>query len=203
MFMPDLVRDSDRAGGVGVHVRQVLPANPGAGAVRPDEDVAHRGAPVGEARQHRAVVALLVAHELGAELHDILEAGQQQPAQRGAVGGVVALRRVLGAGIHDRLLDHQQLSQLLGEPAEVARAPRRREELVPHRVGQAGAQRSRTHRVDVDPIALPPAPDGRVPLVDGDVNPCPAQALREAQATDAAPDDDHSPRPAHDCSPFA
>jgi hypothetical protein len=200
---PDLVRDPDRAGGGHLHLRQVLPAHAGAGAVRPDEHIAHCGASVGEARQHRAVGALLVAHVLGAELNGILQAGQQQPAQCGAVGGVVVLRRVLGTRIHDRLFDHEQLSQLFGEPSEVAGTPRRRKELVPYRVGQAGMQRSRAHRVDVDPVALPPTADGRVPLVDDDVHPCPAQALREAQATDAAPDDDHSSRPAHDRSPFA
>ncbi|MGA9691247.1 MAG: hypothetical protein WBR33_07355 [Pseudonocardiaceae bacterium] len=56
--------------------RQILPPNPGVGAVGADEDITGGGAAVGEVRRDPAVVADRVALEGGAETDDVGKAGQ-------------------------------------------------------------------------------------------------------------------------------
>ncbi len=174
---------------------QVLAAHRRADAVRADQQVRLGLTPVGEPQPH-AVLAVLVAGQLAAEDEPAVQPGGQYLAQclavdrRGQRGGRV---RVGGSGPALLVQHPQSLAHHRQPRARAAAGGLEQRE----RLGrQALLQRQPGARVDVQPVALPPAGQPRVPLVDRDVDTGLQQTLGQAQAAKASAGHGH-PQPAH------
>jgi len=174
---------------------QVLAAHRRADAVRADQQVRLGPAPAGET-QPDAVLACLVAGQLAAEHEPAVQAGGQHLAQRLAVdrGGQRGRGVRVGGPGPSLLVQHAQ-------PLAHHRQPRARVAAggLEQREGsgrQALLEGQPGPGVDVQPVALPPGGQLRVPLVDRDVDAGLEQALGQAEATEAAARHGH-PQPAH------
>ena len=174
---------------------QVLAAHRRADAVRADQQVRLGLASVGEMQPDAAPAVLvpgqlragqLVAGQLVAEDEPAVQPGGQHFAQRLAVdrrgqrGGrvrVAVCRPALLVEHPQPLAHHRQPRARLGAGGLEQGERRGWEALLQ---GQPGA------RVHVQPVALPPAGQLRVPLVDRDVDTGLQQALGQAEAAEAA-----------------
>ena len=114
-------------------VRQVLGSDPGVRPVRAHEDVPGRRAAVGEVGRDPAVIADLEALEAVAEVHDVVQPGEQQLPQHHPADAVLAVGRVGGV---EQLAAAQgeQLAEPLGPEGDVARRGRGGDEGVPQRL---------------------------------------------------------------------
>ncbi len=172
-------------------VRQVLLADPGVGAVRPDQHVAGGRAAVGEVRGHPAVRGQLVADELAAVLDHVVQAAEQHAAQPDPAHRAVPGHRVGRVAGQQLGRDGDQRAQLLvaeGEHVAGAGVGDAGLERGPLRGGQAGVQGRAAGRVDVDAVALQPVVAGVPALVDPHVDARRPQPVGQAQPADAAAD---------------
>jgi hypothetical protein len=169
-------------------MRQELPAHPRSAAVGGDQHIAHRGRAILEMRDH-ALIAFLVAQEGLAELHNPVEARQQNlpqgdPADRAMLADGVALA-------HEVAADRQENTHPLGQKPNATAGPAAGAiEQAEQMRRQAGMQGAAAGRVDVHPIALHPIGRRVVTLVDRDTDAGLDQPLRQREPADAAADDD-------------
>jgi hypothetical protein len=180
-----LAVDAPLAGVGRLGVRQVLPAHRRAHAVRADQQVRLGLPAVGEMQPH-AVASGVVAGQLAAEDQPAVQPGghhlpERLPVDRGGQrGGLVRVGRpgpALLVQHPEPLTHHRQPGAGL-----TAGGLERRERLR----RQALFQRQPGPRVDVQPVALPPGRQVRIPLVDRGVDARLEQALGQAQAAQAA-----------------
>ena len=135
----------------------------------------------------------LVIGEGLAEMHNVVEAGQQHLAQRDPTyrampGDSIAL-------LHHVAPDREQHLHLLGEEMHGMRGlAASAVEGVEQMRRQTGVQRAAAGWIDVHAIALQAIGEGTVALVDGDAHAGLLEALGETEAPDAAADDDDMER---------